>query len=270
MSTSVLEEKRTQLAPSIQALLDALRTRIRQYIWTEGVAAGATWLGIAFWASLAADWFFEPPVPIRVIMQLAVGAVLLAIVVKLIVRRAFVPLTDGNMATVLERRFPQLDDSLLTTVILSRRDPSHDGYNTEMFELTCNEATERGNNVQLGEVFNIGPLRRVLFAAALLMISILFLAVLAPRSLGTWSRRTLGLSDELWPRQCKLVLTEGFAGSVRKVARGADVEIAVRAVPVESGKFVIPREVEIRYRDEGGTRGRAMMDKVGQADPDKD
>ena len=63
---------------------------------------------------------------------------------------------------------------------------------------------------------------------------------------------------------------EGFTDGVRKVARGADVEIAVRAVPGAAGKFVIPREVEIRYRDEGGTRGRAIMDKVGQADPERD
>ena len=80
----------------------------------------------------------------------------------------------------------------------------------------------------------------------------------------------MGLSDELWPRLCKSGNAEGFADGVRKVARGSDVEIAVRAVPVADGKFVIPREVEIRYRDEGGARGRAIMDKVGQADPEKD
>jgi hypothetical protein len=269
MST-VLDEKRTPLAPSIQALLDALRARIRQYVWVEGVASGVAWLGFAFWASLAIDWFFEPIAPIRVILFLAVAAVLLWIVVKLIVHRAFVPLTDGNMATVLERRFPTLDDSLLTAVILSRRDLSHDGYNPEMFERTCDEATERVRDVRLSEVFNPVPLRRAVLAAVLLMISILMFVIVAPRAFGTWSRRTLGLSDELWPRLCKLEMPEGFSNGVRKVARGSDVEIAIRAVPAAGGKFVIPRDVEIRYRDEGGARGRAMMDKVGQADSAKD
>jgi hypothetical protein len=270
MSTQLLEEKRTTLAPSIQALLDALRTRIRQYVWIEGVATTVVWLGVAFWMSLAADWFFEPPIPIRVILLLVTAAVLLAIVVKFIVRRAFVPLTDGNMATVLERRFPQLDDSLLTAVMLSSHDPSHDGYNPEMFKLTCGEAVERIQEVRLEEVFNAVPLRRVILAAVMLGISILFFAVLARGALGIWTRRTLGLSDELWPRQCKLELSDGFSSGVRKVARGADVEIAVRAVPSPSGKFVIPRDVEIRYRDEGGTRGRAIMDKVGLADTARD
>jgi hypothetical protein len=103
----------------------------------------------------------------------------------------------------------------------------------------------------------------------LLLISILIFSLLAPQSLGIWSRRTLGLSEELWPRLCKLEV-EGFTEGVRKVARGADVEIAVRALPGEAGKFVIPREVAIRYREEGGARGRAIMDKVGQADPARD
>ncbi|MCC6125130.1 MAG: hypothetical protein IT426_09230 [Pirellulales bacterium] len=267
---AAIEEKRTAIAPSIRALLDALRARIRQYVWAEGVAGGGAWLGFAFWLSLAIDWFFEPPVPIRVLVLLSTAGVLLWIVVKLIARRAFVPLTDANMATVLERRFPQLDDSLLTAVILARRDPAHDGYNPEMLDLTCGEAVRRIKSVRLGEVFNVVPLRRAVLAAALLSISILFFAVAAPRALGTWSRRTLGLSNELWPRQCKLELPEGFVSGVRKVARGSDVEIIVRAVPVAPGKFVIPREVEIRYRDEGGTRGRATMDKIGRADPEKD
>ncbi len=270
MCPTVLEEKRTCLAPSIRSLLDSLRTRIRQYIWIEGIAVGGAWLGVAFWASLATDWFFEPPAAIRVAMLLGIAAVLLTIFVNLIFRRAFVPLTDGNMATVLERRYPQLDDSLLTAVTLSRRNPSHNGYNPEMFERTCGEATERIQNVRLNDIFNVVPLRRAVLAAVMLSFSILFFAVIAPRSLGTWARRTVGLSDELWPRQCKLIPPEGFSDGVRKVARGNDVTIAVRAVPVAAGKFVIPREVEIRYRDEGGTRGRAIMDKVGQADPAKD
>ena len=42
-------------------------------------------------------------------------------VVRLIGRRAFVRITDSNAATVLERRFPQLNDSLLTAVVLGGR-----------------------------------------------------------------------------------------------------------------------------------------------------
>lgn len=270
MSLDLLDQPRTSLAPPIQSLLDALRLRIRQYVWTEGIASCVTWLGVAFWISLAVDWFFEPPAAVRVILLLLTLAVVLWIVVKFIVRRAFVPLSDANMATVLERRFPDFDDSLLTAVVLSRHDAAHDGYNRDMLALTCDEANERIGRVQLDDVFNRAPLRRVVVAAALMVVSVLLFGVIARQAFGIWASRTLALSDRLWPRQCGLQLAEGFPGGVRKVARGTDVDIVVRAVPSLEGKFIIPRNVEIRYRDEGGTRGRATMDKVGEADPTKD
>jgi hypothetical protein len=266
------DETRTPLAPSIRSLLDVLRVRIRQYAWAEGLADAVAWLGFAFWASLAADWFFEPPASVRVLMLLAVAAVLSWIFIKQIGRRAFVEFSDANMATVLERRFPTLDDSLLTTVLLRGRDPSGDGYNPKMFERTCEEAEERVKEVRIGEVFNLVPLRRAISAAVLMLLSIVLFAVVTPRSFGIWAGRMLALSEELWPRECKLVVPEeeGFVNGVRKVARGEDVEIVVRAVPVALGKFTIPRDVEFRYYDESGAHGSPKMDRIGRADPTKD
>ena len=111
------------LAPAVETLLGTLRRRIRQYIWLEGCAAAVAWLGMAFWLTLAADWFFEPPPAVRAVMLAAVAAVLAAVVVRLIGRRIFVRITDSNAAMVLERRFPHLNDSLLTAVVLGDRWP---------------------------------------------------------------------------------------------------------------------------------------------------
>src|SRR5450830_1751679 len=111
--SSVLPDARPTLAPAVETLLGTLRRRIRQYIWLEGCVAGVAWLGLAFWATLATDWFFEPPAIVRAAMLAAVAAVLLAVLVRLIFRRVFVHITDSNAATVLERRFPQLNDTLL-------------------------------------------------------------------------------------------------------------------------------------------------------------
>ena len=58
-----------------------------------------------------------------------------------------------------------------------------------------------------------------------------------------------------------------FPGGVRKVARGSDVDIVVRA---DTSMPRVPKVVEIRYREEGGVRGRAAMNRVGEADPAKD
>ena len=58
-----------------------------------------------------------------------------------------------------------------------------------------------------------------------------------------------------------------FPTAVRKVARGSDVDIIVRA---DTSMPRIPKVVEIRYREEGGVRGRATMNRLGVADPAKD
>jgi hypothetical protein len=266
------------LAPAVETLLGTLRRRIRQYIWLEGCAAAVAWLGVAFWLTLAADWFFEPPPAVRAVMLAAVAAVLAAVLVRLIGRRIFVRITNANAAMVLERRFPHLNDSLLTAVGLSGADIPVCRMGTdvasgqeclphqipidpdrEMLAQTCREAADRIGQVDLLRVFNPLPLCLHGGAAALLSFSVVFFAVLFSTEFGVWARRTLAMSDVPWPRSTRLEVV-GFENNVRKVARGADFEVVVRA---DAAMPRVPETVEIRYRTEGGGRGRATMDRRG-------
>jgi hypothetical protein len=271
-------EPRPRIAPPVRSLLGGLRRRVRQYVWAEGIADCLAWLGAAFWLSLAIDWFFEPPAAVRVFLLLAVAGVLAAIVFRQIVRRAFVRLTDANMATVLERRFPQLNDSLLTAVGLCSEQDGHRRYDgrsppralprcaSGMLLRTCQEAAERIRAVRLDEVFNPRPLRNSLAAGILLIFSVLVFGVVFPNAFATWARRSLGFSQSLWPRMTRLEIV-GFPGGVLKAARGSDVDIVVRA---DTSMPRVPKAVEIRYHEQGGVRGRATMNRIGLADPSKD
>jgi len=268
MVTTTIETE-PRLAPSVGSAFDNLRARIRCYVWLEGSGVALAWLGLAFWVSLAVDWLFEPPVITRVLMLGAVGLVLLGIVVHLIGRRAFVPLTDSNMATVLERRFAQFDDSLLTAVVLT--DGRHDltRLNPEMLARTCREAEERIGGVRLREVFNPVPRNRSLAAAAVLAASIVAFGLQAPEAMGVWAERCLRLSSELWPRKTRLEV-EGFNEEnnyTKKVARGSDLEVIARA---DLRAELVPRTAEVRYRNEGGSRRWATMNRLGEAELGKD
>jgi len=253
-----------RLAPNVRSVLDSLRARIRRYVWIEGVAVAMGWLGLAFWVSLTVDWLFEPPMMVRILMLAVVGFVLLGIVVARIGRRAFVPLSDSNMATVLERRFDRLDDSLLTAVVLT--DARHDlsTLNLEMLERTCREAEDRIGTVRLADVFNPVPLRRSVAAALVAVVTIAGFAYLAPSAMAVWCLR---LSEELWPRRAHLMV-EGFdQNGVRKIARGSDAEVIAKA---DLGAELVPRNVAVYYRNEGGSDGRATMNRIGEADPQRD
>lgn len=262
MSTGA-SDNRPKLAPAVETLLGALRRRIHQYIWLEGCAAAVAWLGAAFWFTLAADWFFEPSTVVRGMMLAAVAAVFAAVVFRLIGRRIFVPITDGNAATVLERRFPELNDSLLTAVSLSDNSTNaiESDLERQMLAETCREAASRIEAVDLKKVFNPRPLWWHCSAATLLSFSVAFFAVLFPEAFGVWASRTLAMSAKLWPRSTRLEVV-GFDDGVRRVARGSDVEVVVRA---DTHMPTVPETVEIRYQTEGGGRGRATMDRRGQA-----
>jgi hypothetical protein len=262
---STLERNdRPTLAPAVKTVLDDLRRRIRRYVWLEGVAGAILWLGAAFWITLAVDWFFEPPVWMRASILAIVGIVLAVIVVQRIVRRIFVRITDDNAAMVLERRFPQLGDSLLTGVSLTGL--CTDEVDSAMLARTCDEAARRIADVDLKRVFNPWPLRQQGFAAGLLVGSVVLFATLYFQGFCVWTQRMLALAEERWPRNTRLEV-EGFAQGVQKIARGSDLEVVARA---DTAKPWVPDVVEVRYRTEGGHRGRATMDRRGIAHAPED
>ncbi|MGW8256447.1 MAG: hypothetical protein ACWGMZ_03075, partial [Thermoguttaceae bacterium] len=257
---------RTCLAPAALQTLDALRRRIRWYVFLEGLASAVTCLGVCFWLSLGADWFFEPPVWIRVLLFCATIGVLLAILIRSIVCRAFARFSYGNMAIVLERRFPHLNDSLLTAVSFWGRARESLGCDEALYARVCGTAEERLAAAEVNKVFDFRPLSKTLLASVLLVISVLLFKAAHPNVVSVWAYRNLGFSMQPWPRMTRLVI-DGFSGGIRKVARGSDVEILVRA---DRTMPRVPQIVEIRYREEGGGSGRAIMNRGGTAKVAKD
>jgi hypothetical protein len=255
-----------ELASAVQTLLDQLRRRIWRYVWIEGLALAVAWLGFAFWTILAIDWFFEPPPAVRVVFQAVVIAGLVAIVVQRIVQRLRVPLSDASMALLLERYYPQFNESLITAVELSSPRVPPTDCNPHMLAHTCRLAAEHVQHVRLEQVFNSVPLRRNAAVAVLLGVAIAGFAVNSPDALGVWLRRNLLLSSELWPRNTRL-LVDGFRDGVVKVARGSDLTVIAKA---DLAKPQVPNVVEVRYRTDGGARLHARMIREGTADPHKD
>ncbi|OHB70717.1 MAG: hypothetical protein A2V70_17085 [Planctomycetes bacterium RBG_13_63_9] len=268
MATTQAQD-RPQLSPAIRAFLTRLRRRIRQYVWLEGLTAAAAWLAFALWASLAIDWYFEPSAVVRKLILAVVVFVLAGVLFRLIARRAFVHLSQSNMAMLLERRFGQLDDSLLTAVVLTGRPAGDaptghgdltDPCDPQMLDRTCRQAAERIGGVRLGEVFNPAPLRWSVCSAVLLVASVALFAYHSPGLLNVWARRNLMFYDELWPRRVSLRV-EGFEDGMEKVARGADFEVIALADTTK----LVPSVVQVRYRDQRGTRHRPTMNRVGIA-----
>ena len=251
------------LPPAIRQQLDALRAAIRRYVWSEGLAAMAVWLGAAFWASMAIDWIFELPRAARGTLLAAAGIGLAVVFFRYILRRAFVRFSNRNMATILERQFPQLNDSLLTSVSLLDGQIEPNGLNSQMLAQTGRLARQRLDNLPLSEVFDPMPLVRKVVVALGLVLAIGLLAAMAPSVLGLWAERNLLLAKMEWPRKIRLQAV-GFTDGVAKVAAGANFDLRVQAFRGDTEIPVIPERVEIRYRVEGGGRDRKIMQNIGR------
>lgn len=253
-----------RLTASIRWTLCALRRRIRAYVWLQGCSAVVVYLGVAFWLSLGLDRMWEPPQEARIALLVAALAGLAAVGYRAILRRVFVRLSDRSMATLLERRFPEFDDGLLTAVELIGRDAVE--CHPDMLARTCRQAAEPIHEIRLGDVFDGRPLRRALAVALLLAVSVGTLAALRPHVAGVWARRTLMLRDEPWPRKTRLVI-DGFAGGTAKVARGAEFEVTAKA---DLEMPLVPRTVRVRYRSGDAGWLTATMSREGEADPGVD
>jgi hypothetical protein len=261
MATEVIP---TRLAPQIVAMLASLRRRIAAYIWSEGLAIGVAWLGVAFWVSLALDWSVEPPVWVRQGMLVLTAIVAAYILYRFILRRIWLPIADHNLALVLERQFHDFDESLLTTVELTEQ-PSHAAaFHPQMLAAAEHAAVRRMAGVRLADVFRRGPLLRSLAAAAVAILSVAVFAVREPQAMAVWTQRVLQSSDIPWPRRVHLAI-EGFDNPERRivVAKGADLTVVAKA----DTRYDVPETVQIRYRTDEG-RGRENMSRVGLAAPE--
>jgi len=274
-----------RLPPEIRGLLSGLRWRIRAYVWLEGLALGVVWLAATFWLALAMDYLpvlagaSEMPRAARAVMLAVIAAVLAWIFYRYIFRRAFVRLVDRSMALLLERRFAELGDRLITSVEMVPGDDTS-SVNVQMLEDTEAAAVARLDRVHLRRVFNARPLlSSSLVAAALVGTLVAFYAARSEAFL-TGARRIYALDEQPWPRQARIEVVgvsvpqaagegeEALQGPIQsfeqrrvKVARGAKVTLTVQA---DGGAAYVPEFCTIYYRTAEGDRGRVNMTRVGK------
>jgi hypothetical protein len=270
------------LPSDLESLLAGLRWRIRLYIWAEGLALAAIWLGLMFWVGFALDYLpvlmgaSEMPAVARGILLATTGVVLLFVLYRWIGRRAFVPLGDRSMALLLERRYNQFQDSLVTAVEMADVPDHASIFSRELLARTTDEARAEAGSVQYLRLFNSGALIQKLAGAVLILGSLVALYIANAPAFGQAAERLYLLSDKPWPRSAFIEvvgidvlraaapgedtprpLSIQFKNHLAKVARGANVSLKVRAAQAPEAQ-VVPQQCQILYRTQrsgAGVRG---------------
>ena len=272
----------TNLAPSIRSKLGALRRRIRFYVWVEGICLALIWLGITFWLMLGLDYLIvylgsnELPVWTRAWLLLRMGMVLAFILFYWVFARAFVRLPDHSMAVLLERRFKDFGDSLVTAVEMDETPDHAEEFNPEMLAVANERAQANIGQVRLGEVFNS---RRLVWKVVLVVLLLLPVGLAWGDSLRIGVDRLYFLSNTTWPRSARIEVVGiqvqrsvvdpnidappivHFKDHHVKVAEHSSLTLRVKA-DVTARR--VPNYCTIYYRTADGDRGRVTMKKIGR------
>ncbi len=257
-------------------VLNRLKSRIRQYVLFEGLALVVVLLGALFWGSFLVDWCYfqlsrlELPRWFRAtFLVLGIGALAFGLVAW-VALRLLRSLRSKALALVLERRFPELDDRLITAVEAADGvEPDSSPITTAMLRQTIADAARAASSLDLSGVFDKRPIRRAVLIASVLVASILGLAVTNSAAMERWIAGYLNLRDGYWPRETELIVRvvtqpgdriREFVDGRFKHAKGTDLTIQV---DVREGKKT-PTQVRLDARLANG-RGtiRVFLTRVG-------
>lgn len=274
------------LPSQIRSVLAALRRRIRAYVWLEGLAVAALWIGSTFWLALAIDYLpilvgaSELPRTARAVILAAIAVVLAWLLYRWLLVRLFARLGDRSLALLLERRFPQFRDSLVTVVEMSQQPQHAEDFSDEMLTCTNAQALQEIGRVRVGEVFNLRPLGWKLAGVVGLAAALGLFYLISPSAFTLATNRIWLVGDEVWPRRARIevvgvevqraptiaagelppALLEFHDGAI-KVARGANLNLKVVA---DASAEVIPEVCTFQYVQPDGQRGRVPMKRVGR------
>ncbi|MFQ5732973.1 MAG: hypothetical protein ACE5KM_13615 [Planctomycetaceae bacterium] len=262
----------TRIRPEVQHVLGRLKSGIRWYVLIEGVTLIIVLAALLFWISFSVDglWFaaskYELARWFRYGFDAFAGAIILLGGLYWIGMRLFRSIRSKPLALVLERRFPDLNDKLVTSVELRETVTGREtDLTVEMLNRTVENAADEARQLKVSDVFETRPMRWACIGALVAVISVLGYGVAYPEDMQRWADAYIYGEDEYWERDTRLTVhvIDSITNRVRefddkreyKHPRGGDLTLLVR-VPRrdDTGKeLVVPDEVYVQYRmgDEG-------------------
>ncbi|MCR9198713.1 MAG: hypothetical protein NXI04_08725 [Planctomycetaceae bacterium] len=284
MSSTLDNQIRINLPSAIRELLTAVRGRVRRYSVLSGVLFLMIAAALSFWVTYGLDsgWFaiqrLELPVGLRflmlVIMAAAAAWLILGRVLRPLIRRH----RDREIAVLLERRFPEFQDRLVTTVECSDGYPGEGPVVGAMLSRTAEDAGAFASTVNTQDVFELRQLKGQGWAAGLLGLSILGYGLFQPGSLQRWWSAFVQCEETYHERTTTLEFRavaqpgdrrQSFQSSEAEGGapfylhpRGSDFELEMT---VPTGKspagreWVVPERVRVDLIREDGTRSRTYV-----------
>ena len=228
----------------IRGKLRALRVAITTRLAMEGLAWVLLSMVAVVFVTLAADYLLRLERPLRALMMAAAAAALLVVGWRQLVAPFRVPMGSGDLALLVEKRFGQLGDRLISAIQFSQADDIDAlGLSRAMIDRMAAEAGSLAGPLPFKDLVERRGARRS-WAAALCGIALLAgFGVWQGEILQRWFSRNVLFAEIAWPQETYLTVhgdPEDFT-----VVRGDDLTVIV---DVDPNSAVTPSHVTIYAR----------------------
>jgi hypothetical protein len=259
-----------QLHPGLRSVLHKLKVKIQVYLLFHGLALVLATLCAGFFATLAIDWFhfqirkLELPVAFRGVLVFGVVAAIAWVLAFEVFLKLAKDKGNRALALILERRFPALNDRLITAVEMSGASSAPSTPLTEsMLDQTIADVASSADGLKLSDVFDWKPLIYSCLMGVVLLSGVGIVAAASPQTFERWTRAFVDFDKVYWLRETQLDVVvlaepgdrvrefeESGGGYVYKHPRGADLKLLVSVPEGENpmgNTWVVPDGVEIEY-----------------------
>ena len=281
-------DRSQELPSTIRDLLVDVRRKIRYRVLVDGLLVAAI-IGLTiYWLGAALDYLpvklgsNETPRWVRIALLCAMSALIGWALLWRLARSYLARLSDRNVAVLLERHFPELNNELVTVVELADKstdDISNPAAYRVMLGRVQQSASQRVSAIDTGRLFNWRPVWWFGSTALVLLLWTVGVAIATPGWISLWNARLFALSDQRWPRLAHLEM-EGvqiqlpaftgqlaadrvvipFTDKLAHVPRGAAVTLNAKA---DADAKLVPELCTLFYQLQDGSRGRANMRRLG-------
>ncbi len=239
----------------LSQLLQRVRKRARRWILLEAFSSIGFSIAAWFWLTLLLDWLIEPPAGVRIVAAGVLCFWVMFVLVNKLFLRLRTPLHDEQLALLIERTHPELQDSLSTAIELRLGNTGMPAREIDptLLDRTTSIAAASIRKITMGRLFRRTQLLRKAGLSGFSTGTMIAAFILLPTVRETWTQRMLLFRDTPWPRQVTLTVAN-FPNGVRRVARGADAEILVTAQSTGD----LPKFVELQYLGANGWTAHRM------------
>lgn len=193
MSLSIIEKKLAQL-----------RGHIRLMFLSWGLAKVVIWAAcLTLWLYYT-DRILELPGGLRLAALISAVIVLLIVAVRSLVYPLSKTLSDEDLALLVEREYPLLNDRLITSLqLLKEQERYKDKASADMMRAVVSESFDIAGKLQFNEAVRSRRLLQIVGVSVLAMLVVFGHAWFDRDDLSIWVRRAFGAGPE-WPTSTQL------------------------------------------------------------------